>query len=168
MNESEYNALIEQSWRRPLTADEEVRVDAWLTTHPQQQADWELDVTVNDLLTRLPNAPLASNFTSQVMRAVEHDLAAQARQMNLLDRVKRWLRNPAPRLAWALGLVAVGWLGIHQHQTNMRSDIDMAKGLSVMASVASLSNPSMLEDFEAIRRLNTSEDEELYAVLTTK
>lgn len=166
MNEFEYNALIEQSWRRPLTADEQTRLDAWLTTHPQQQADWELEVTVNDLLTQLPNAPLASNFTSQVMRAVERDLAAQARQMSLLGRVKRWLRNPAPRLAWALGLVAVGWFGFHQHQSNMRSD--MAKGLSVMANVASLSNPSMLEDFEAIRRLNTSEDEELYAVLTTK
>ena len=139
MNESEYNALTEQSWRRPLTADEQARLDAWLTTHPQQQADWELEVTVNDLLTRLPNAPLASNFTSQVMRAVERDLAAEARQMSLFDRVKRWFRNPAPRLAWALGL-----------------------------NVASLSNPSMLEDFEAIRRLNTSEDEELYAVLTTK
>ena len=121
---------------------------------------------MNDLLTRLPNAPLASNFTSQVMRAVERDLAAEARQMSLFDRVKRWFRNPAPRLAWALGLVAVGWFGIHQHQANMRSD--MAKGLSVMANVASLSNPSMLEDFEAIRRLNTSEDEDLYAVLTTK
>ncbi len=166
MNESEYNALTELSWRRPLTADEQARLDAWLTTHPQQQADWELEVTVNDLLTRLPNAPLASNFTSQVMRAVERDLSAEARQMSLFDRVKRWFRNPAPRLAWALGLVAVGWFGIHQHQANMRSD--MAKGLSVMANVASLSNPSMLEDFEAIRRLNTSEDEELYAVLTTK
>lgn len=166
MNESEYKALIEQSWRRPLTADEETRLDAWLTAHPQQQADWELEVAVNDLLARLPNAPLASNFTSQVLGAVERDLAAQARQMSLLERVKRWFRNPAPRLAWALGLVAVGWFGIHQHQTNMRSD--MAKGLSVMANVASLSNPSVLEDFEAIRRLDTSEDEELYAVLTTK
>ena len=166
MNESEYKTLIEQSWRRPLAADEQARMDAWLTTHPQQQADWDLEITVNDLLTQLPNVPLASNFTSQVMRAVERDLAAQQRQMSLLDRVKRWLRNPAPRLAWALGLVAVGWFGIHQHQTNVRSD--MAKGLSVMASVASLSDPSMFEDFEAIRRLNTSEDEELYAVLTTK
>ena len=166
MNESEYKALIEQSWRRPLTADEQVRLDAWLATHPQQQADWELEATVSDLLTQLPNAPLASNFTSQVMRAVERDLAAQSGQISLLERVKRWLRNPAPRLAWALGLVAVGWFGIHQHQTNVRSD--MAKGLSVMANVAALSNPSMLEDFEAIRRLNTSEDEELFAALMTK
>lgn len=166
MNESEYQALIEQGWRRPLTADEQVRLDAWLTAHPQQQADWELEVTVSDLLTQLPNAPMASNFTSQVMLAVERELAAQARQTGLVGKVKQWLRNPAPRLAWALGLVALGWFGIHQHQMNMRSD--MAKGLSVMANVASLSNPSMLEDFEAIRRLNTSEDEELFAVLTTQ
>ena len=166
MNESEYQSLIEQSWRRPLTRDEQARLDAWLVANPRQQADWELEVTVSSLLARLPNAPMASNFTSQVMLMVERDLAAQTRSTGVLASVKRWFRNPAPRLAWALGLVAVGWFGVHQHQMNARSE--MARGLSVMANVASLSNPSVLEDFEAIRRLNTSEDEELFAVLTSK
>lgn len=167
MNESDYQALMEKSWRRPLTADEQARLDAWLTTHPQQQqADWELEVTVSGLLTQLPNAPMSSSFTAQVMLAVERDLAAQSRQPGLLAKLKRWLHIPASRLAWALGLIALGWFVVHQHQANVRSDT--AKGLSVMANVASLSNPSMLEDFESIRRLNTSEDEELFAVLTTQ
>ena len=42
----------------------------------------------------------------------------------------------------------------------------MAKGLTVMASVATLSDPTVLQDFDAIQRLSASEDEELFAVLT--
>ena len=166
MNELEYQTLIERSWRRPLTADEQARLDAWLVTHPKEQEDWEVDLALSALMVQLPDAPIASNFTSRVIQELKRDLPAREPRSGLLEKAKRWLHLPVPRLAWALGLVAVGWFVIHQHQENVRND--MARGLSVMANVASLSNPSMLEDFEAIRRLNTSEDEELFAALTTK
>ena len=69
-----------------------------------------------------------------------------------------------PRAAWALLLVGGLWFGYDQHQTNVRGQ--MAKGLSVMANVAALSDPVVLQDFEAIQRLSAREDEELFAVLT--
>lgn len=166
MNETEYESLIEQSWRRPLTVEEQARLDVWLAARPEAQADAEAEQALTQLLGQLPNAPVASNFTSQVMQAVAREQAAQARQPSFVDTIKRWLKVPAPRLAWALGLVALGWFGVHQHQANVRED--MARGMAVMANVASLSDPSALQDFEAIRRLGTSEDDELFAVLTAK
>lgn len=166
MNESEYQSLIEASWRRPLTVEEQARLDSWLAVRPESQADAEAELALSQALGQLPNAPVASNFTAQVMHAVAREQAAAKRQPGFLETVKRWLRVPAPKLAWALGLVALGWFGVYQHQANVRED--MAKGLTVMANVASLSDPSALEDFEAISRLNTSEDDELFAVLTAK
>lgn len=166
MNESEYQSLIEISWRRPLTVDEQARLDSWLATRLEAQADAEDELALSQMLGQLPNAPVASNFTAQVMQAVAREQAAMDRQPTFMETVKRWFRVPAPKLAWALGLVALGWFGVHQHQANVRED--MAKGMAVMANVASLSDPSALQDFEAIRRLGTSEDDELFAVLTAK
>lgn len=166
MNESEYQSLIEKSWRRPLTIEEQARLDASLAARPEAQLDAEAELALTQLLGQLPNAPVASNFTSQVMQAVAREQAVQSRPPSFAETLTRWLKVPAPRLAWALGLVALGWFGVYQHQANVRED--MAKGMAVMANVASLSDPSALQDFEAIRRLGTSEDDELFAVLTAK
>lgn len=166
MNESEYQALMEASWRRPLTDEEQARLDTWLRTHPAAQNEWETEAALNRLLEQLPEAPVASNFTARVLQAVGHESAALERRESVLERVRRWFWRPAPRLAWAL--VVAGLLGFayHQHQANVTSQV--AKGLSVMANVATLSDPVVLQDFEAIQRLAKSapgEDEELYAVL---
>jgi anti-sigma factor RsiW len=166
MNESEFQALMEASWRRPLTDEEQARLDVWLRAHPAAQNEWETEAALNRLLEQLPEAPLASNFTARVLQAVDRESAAIERREPLQDRVKRWFWRPAPRFAWAL--VVAGLLGFayHQHQSNVNSQV--AKGLSVMANVATLSDPVVLQDFEAIQRLARSapgDDDELYAVL---
>lgn len=166
MNESEYQSLIEASWRRPLTAEEQAALDRWLAAHPGRQQDWELEESLNDTLSRLPDAPLASNFTSQVMLAIRLEQVAVQRKPGLLHALRRWLHVPAPRLAWALGLVAVGWFGLYQHQMNVRDEL--ARGIAVMANVAAISDPVALENFDAIERLGGNEDDELFAVLTAK
>ena len=69
-------------------------------------------------------------------------------------------------MAWALVVAGLLGFGYHQHQSNVRGE--MARGLSVLANVATLSDPAVLQDFEAIRRLGESapgDDEELYALL---
>jgi anti-sigma factor RsiW len=167
MNESDYQALVEASWRRPLTVEEQAQLDAWLATRPETRAGWERETGLNHLLGQLPDVPIASNFTSQVLQALEREVAAEARRPSLAERIRRWFRRPAPRIAWASLLLVAAWFGYHQHQTNVQSD--MAKGLTVMASVATLSDPTVLQDFDAIQRLSQSapsDDEELFAVLT--
>jgi anti-sigma factor RsiW len=166
MNESEYQALIEASWRRSLTDDEQARLDAWLRTHPEAHNEWESESALNRLLDQLPDVPVASNFTAGILRVVERETAVAARRESIFSRVKQWFWRPAPRVAWALLVVGLLGFGYHQHQTNVRGE--MAKGLSVLANVAALSDPAVLQDFEAIRRLAQSapgDDEELYALL---
>lgn len=166
MNESEYQSLLEASWRRPLVPDELARLEAWVAGHPEAQAEWEAEAGLNGVLARLPDAPVASNFTARVMQAVERESRAASRSPAFVARVKRWFRRPAPRLAWAALLVAALWFGYDRHQTNVRTEV--AQGMSVLANVASLSDPAVLQDFEAIQRLSQTTpgvDDELYAVL---
>src|SRR5262245_19120401 len=77
MNDELYNELLEASWRRKLTAEEEAQLRAWLVAHPEAQADWDEEALLTQQLERLPNAPLASNFTAQVMGKLELDLARE-------------------------------------------------------------------------------------------
>lgn len=166
MNESEYQALIEASWRRSLTDDEQARLDAWLRMHPEAHNEWEAESALNRLLEQLPEAPVASNFTARVLQAVERGSAAVTRRGSVFGRLKQWLWRPAPRVAWALLIAGLLGFGYHQHQTNVRGE--MAKGLAVLANVATLSDPAVLQDFEAIERLGKSApgvDDELYALL---
>jgi len=167
MNESEYQALVEAGWRRPLTADEQARLDVWLATRPEERAAWETESGLNQLLGQLPDAPLSSNFTAQVLQAAKRSEAAEGRRTSVFDKFRAWLRRPVPRLAWALMLVGLLWFSYDRHQTHVRGDI--AKGLSALATVAALSDPVVLQDFEAIQRLGQAapdDDEELYAVLS--
>jgi anti-sigma factor RsiW len=166
MNESEYQALVEASWRRSLTDDEQARLDSWLRVHPETHNQWEAESALNRLLEQLPEAPVASNFTARVLQALERESAAVARRESVFGRLKQWFWSPAPRVAWALLVAGLLGFSYHQHQTNVRGE--MAKGLSVLANVATLSDPAVLQDFEAIQRLGQSapsDDEELYALL---
>jgi hypothetical protein len=166
MNESEYQALVEVGWRRALTSEEQARIDLWLAARPQSQGALESDAALTQLLQKLPDAPVASNFTAQVLRALEREAAAELRKSTPLARFKRWLLHPATRLAWAMLLVGTVWLGYHQHQENVREEV--TRGFAVLAKVAALSDPTVLQDFDAIQRLGQTapgEDEELFAVL---
>ena len=168
MNESEYQSLLEASWRRALTAEELARMEAWVAAHPEAQAEWEAEAGLNGLLGRLPEAPVASNFTAQVLQELDREAASAARthSPSFVERFRRWFNRPAPRVAWALALVGLLWLGYERHQSHVRSDV--AHGLSVLANVAELSGPTILQDFDAIQRLSQTSpgaDEDLYAVL---
>src|SRR5262245_52089399 len=87
MNESEYQALMEASWRRPLTDEEQARLDAWLRTHPAAHNEWEAEMALNRLLEQLPEAPVASNFTARVLQALDRESAALERRESAFDRV---------------------------------------------------------------------------------
>src|SRR3989304_6073907 len=96
-----YTRLREASWRRPLTAAEQAELHACLAAHPEAQADWDAEAGLNELLGRLPDAPVASNFTTRVLQAIEHDPAQSARSSVRDWRWRVWV----PRLA--AGVVAL-------------------------------------------------------------
>lgn len=163
MNDSEYQMLLVESWKRGLTAEEQARLQAFLAEQPGRAADWERETALNDALNRLPDVPMASNFTALVMQAVERENKRPAPQRGeSFGWFTRWLRRPASGLAWAGALALLAWSGYEQFHA--RPERERAKELSlIMKTVAP--EAGVFEDFEAIQRLPAADDEELYAVL---
>src|SRR6266436_5449915 len=97
MNESIYSKLLETSWRRPLTPEEEARLHAYFAEHPEARSQWEEEAILSRQLSQLPDAPLSSNFTALVMQAMDAETAPP---------------HPVPlRRGW------FAWLGRHLPQT---------------------------------------------------
>src|SRR3954463_8396497 len=118
MNDPVYQLLREQSWRRRLTEAEEIRLRDHLATHPEAQKDWELETGLNQIFEQLPDVPVASNFTNNVLRAVEQELAAQDRAKS-----RRWhFRWTSWISKTAVATVAFSscLFFYHQHQVNAR------------------------------------------------
>ena len=167
MNDAEYRELVETSWRRTLNEDEQARLQGWLTVNPQAQADWEDETILNQTLARLPDPPVSSNFTALVMQEIDREEAAALRPRTFLDRLQEVFRQRAPRVAWALALAMVVWLGVRQHQRASRHEL--ATGLATLVNVAAVPDPKALQDMDAIQQLSyraAPEDEEIFKVLS--
>ena len=163
-NDPLYDQLRESSWRGRLTAAEEADLRAWLTAHPEAQADWEAEAGLNDALARLPDAPVPSNFTARVLQAVEREAAAESRRRGARWR-GGWLVRWLPRAAVAAVVVAAGLVSYHQASYTRRAKL--AESVAVVLNVSSLPSPEVLKDFDAIRALNPTPtaDEGLLAAL---
>jgi hypothetical protein len=153
--------LRETSWRRPLTASEEAELRTFLKDDPNAQADLELDLALSKGLERLPDVPVPSNFTARVLDAVAREAKSAEHRHHRL----RWSwRRLVPKFAIA-GLAACAVLFI-QHQQAEAKRVQLVQSVAAVSSVSSLPSPEVLEDFEAIQRLNTTPppDETLLAL----
>ena len=163
MNDSEYQMLLVESWRRDLTPEEKARLEAFLAEQPAHAADWEREMALNAALNRLPDVPVASNFTSLVMKAVKRENKRMEPQPGEgFGWLIRWVRRPASGLAWVAAVALLAWGGYEQF--HVQPAREQARHLSlIMKTVAP--EAEVFGDFDAIQRLPAADDEELYAVL---
>ena len=168
MNELFYQELREISWRRKLTPEEETQLQGWLAAHPDKQAEWELEQSLSEQLRHLSNAPLSSNFTSQVMQALDTELARQEREGRGGRSWLQWLHKLAPRLApVSLALVVAITFFVYQRGDKVEQQYQ-AKAIESVLSVAEANQvPSheILADFEVIEKLPFAADDDLLAAL---
>ena len=168
MNDADCNQLLDTALRRKLTSEEEARLQAFLARNPQSRAVWEEEMALSRLLNGLPDAPLASNFTAQVLEAVERD----ARQRNI-SKLFGWfgLRRPAQRYAAASLVVVLAGLGYWQYESVRREKMALAlhrlaPHFDTPSTAVALAPDELWRNFDAINRLPQSRtDEELLAVL---
>jgi anti-sigma factor RsiW len=168
MNDAAFKQLLDTALRRKLTAEEEARVQAFLARDPQARAVWEEEMALSQLLNGLPDAPLASNFTAQVLQAVERD---SPRRPAL--KLFRWvgLRRPAQPYAVACLALVLATLAYWQYESVRRDKMALAlhrlaPHLDNPSTAVALTPDELWENFEAINRLpQTQSDEELLAVL---
>ena len=169
MNDAAFNQLLDTALRRKLTAEEQARVQACLARDPQAKAVWEEEMALSQLLNRLPDARLASNFTAQVLQAVER---APRRHLDA-PKLFRWfgLSRPAQRVAAACLAVALAALGYWRYESIRREKLALAlhrlaPHFVTPSTAVALAPDELWKNFDAINRLpQTQTDEELLAVL---
>lgn len=163
MNDPVYQRLLETSWRRELTPAEQAELEARLADRPEARAAWETDAALSRLLRRLPDASPSSNFTAQVLRAVEVEAASRRSHARWWES---WFRPVWPRLAWGVAVLALAAVAVHHHRQTSRARL--ARELARMSVVVSLPSVEVFQDFEPIRRLShvpAASDEDLLAAL---
>jgi anti-sigma factor RsiW len=149
MTDPVYQTLLETSWRRELTPDEQARLQAWLSAHPEARDAWLADRALNRALRQLPDAPLASNFTAQVLRAAAAEQARRGTRSQAGAWWEDWGRLFLPRVAWASMLVLLSVGAVHQVRYLNRSRI--AHHLAMIPVGPELPPPEVLQDFDAIK-----------------
>ena len=166
-NDPRYQHLLELSWRRRLTPAEEAEM-ACIQSLPQAQADLEAEAGLTEVLSRLPDAPVPSNFTARVLQAVERERAAETRRKPawLPWLPARWL----PRVAFAAVVLGAGLLSYHEAREAGHNRIvygGIADSVETVSKVSSLPSPEILQDFDAIRAMHRTPpaDVELLSLL---
>lgn len=167
MNDSVYDDLVRLSLKREPTAEDSARIEAVLAAHPEFRERWEEDVAAASLLRVLPDIPLSSNFTSQVMEAIELDSRAAERAgvrpwVKFLQRFRFRLATAAVVIAGALGVT-------YQHHVmeERRAAVEAVRAIS--SDLAVLPNPEVLKDFEVInqiRQVSAGSDDDLLIALS--
>ncbi|MBI5384599.1 MAG: hypothetical protein HZA90_07900 [Verrucomicrobia bacterium] len=152
MNDPVYRKLLETSWRRPLTPEEQARLAEFLAAHADAARDWEAEVALDRFLRAQRPPPLASNFTAQVLRAVEAEQARQRGRSPWRVWWEDWGRVLAPRLAWAGAALVLAVAGMQEYRYLSRARL--AQDLARISLVASVPAPEILQDFESIQQLS--------------
>jgi hypothetical protein len=164
MQDSEFNELSDAAWRRPLTPKEQARLREHLAGKPLARAQWEEEMGLTQALDHLPQVPASSNFTAQVLRAVERERARQGWWQRF--DLNAWLpAGLVPRVALGAAMVCVSLLTIREYQEAQRKQ--MARELASVSRLAALPPMDWLQNFETIDRLNKVKvaDVDLLAVL---
>jgi anti-sigma factor RsiW len=165
MSLPDLNKITDAMQRDRLNAQQEAQLQAYLASHPEQRTVWDEDLALNHLLRQVPDAPVSSNFTAQVLQALasEHRTAAPIRWA-IWSRVLSagWV----PKLAAAMAVLCFGLLTYQQHQALGRKEI--ARSVAEISKLASGSSLEVLQNFDAIERLDQvphAVDKELIAAL---
>src|SRR5687767_3734715 len=117
MNEQEHKELVEASWRRTLSPEEEASLQLYLASRPDKQADWEDELALSNALHNLPDAPLSSNFTSQVLQAIDREERVVERAT--LPFWRQWM----PRLATVATILVLLFTGVNLYRANDQSNL---------------------------------------------
>jgi negative regulator of sigma E activity len=114
------------------------------------------------LLSHLPAAPVASNFTARVLQAVELEESRRSRKWNFSWNWHAFL----PRIAVATAAILFASLTFHHYELNAQRAA-LAKNVALVAEVQPLPGVDALKNFDAIQRMGqpARADDELLALM---
>lgn len=135
--------LFRLSMQPELSPEEESRLEAWLAAHPDARAAWEQDRALGRALQALPDAPVSSNFTAQVMQQLDLAVAQENRKQGGWQLF--W-----PRLGWAAAALALTVFGAQQFRNVQRTQLAKDAAL-ISKDIAQL--PDAFRDFDVVESL---------------
>ncbi len=151
--ENKPNNPEEALWRRTLSAAERDALRA--------QPRLELEARLTAALTKIPNAPVPSNFTARVMADIEREEAQTARpQIWALNWRLLW-----PRVAVVAAVLIFAGVSLQRYEIHAQRTA-LAKNLALAARAPS-PGVDALENLDAIQLMGQSghADGQLLAVL---
>lgn len=143
----------ESLWRRQPSDAERAEL--------RMRPELELEARLTEALSRIPEAPVPSNFTARILNAVEREEAGVARPG------RRWnWRALLPRVAVATALLILAGIGVQHHEVRSHR-VQLAKNVARLAATQPPPSVDALENFDVIQRLgaSTHADGELLATL---
>jgi hypothetical protein len=117
---------------------------------------------LREMLSRLPDVPVASNFTARVMQAVEREESRRPRGWNFIFNWHEFL----PRAAVATAAIIFAGLVFNHHEIYGRRAA-LAQSVALVAESQPLPSVEALKNFDAIQRMGQPQhaDEELLALM---
>jgi hypothetical protein len=115
---------------------------------------------VRELLARLSDAPVPSNFTARVWQAIDLEESRRSRPW-------RWNWHALlPRIAVATAFVLFAGVTFHHYEQNAHRTA-FAKNVALFAEAQQLPSVEALKNFDVIQRMSqpAHADEELLAIL---
>jgi hypothetical protein len=121
----------------------------------------KLQNELSELLSRLPDAPVASNFTARVMQQIDLEESRRSRKWNFILNWHAFL----PRAAVATGAIIFAGLTLQHHELNSRRT-QVAQSVALVAETP-MPDVEALKNFDAIRRMSqpARADNELLALM---
>lgn len=151
MNHSMFEELLALRLKRPLTPDEQARLDGWLATRPADRSRWAEDTALADMLHRQPTPPGPSNFMARVWQDIEAEERRTVRAPEAGWRA--WFRWPSLAQQFALAAMLLAAVVVLQGR-RARSPAQVARSIEQITTLTRLPSVALLKDFEAISRLH--------------
>lgn len=128
--------------------------------NPDPQSDARLDA----LLRRLPDVPVASNFTARVLQSVEREPTTSDPLLKIADW---WMFRPAWRwLPYSAVVAAALLMGGYSYRFHTRTArVELAQNMAALAKVSPQLSVADLQDFNVICRLGQAPDKDLLALM---
>jgi hypothetical protein len=157
MKKRSYEDWIDLQWQRELSQEEVLDWQSFLSNQPEFAAQWELDQQLLRGVRSLADVPLSNNFTSRVLRSVEH---VQPEHLNHIQTrepaIESWLSRfwalPAMRVVGVSALILVG-VGIWQWDPNA---VNLVESVTTITEAETVPTVEELQDFDAIHGLAQS------------
>ena len=148
----------ESLWRRQLTDAERAALDA--------QPDLELEARLTESLAKIPDRPVASNFTARVLLAVEQEEARPPRSWAFTRIFDGNWRVFLPRVIATAAIMVFAGVGWQRYEVNSQRGL-LARKVASVATTQPLPSVDVLNNFDAIQRMSqpVDADKDLLALM---